>query len=716
MPLVPKEGMTMRRLILAALALVLVSLGLFAQEPVEFGAVIVGGSENAVYTFRNTGLLSCVLQAVGFGETYATSSGSFSVTPPAMPMELPQGATATWTVTFAPTAFGEKTGTMRIRVTCGIFSQVYSVDLTGNGILSLSDTIFTPIEPPATVEPPFLDSGECPCTTEIAGLEEDLAALDLDIAAINRYLQLTLSPSLASLTAVLTALEACCEEPSEEIQPGPFPSEGGAKFQRFVVAHKNLTLTAAANLPLIQPEAANLQSILDDAAAVVVALVPELDQVASTVASLSPSEQAVFDTYVPQAAIDFMDATTTAIADPSAHPKLKGLLGQTGQDVGQKIWKKIKIWVDKVPFVGGFIRGLMDDIDVLTDSAGDALGVAGLLFQYELERKLDGLIYGLFGITIPPNATESELEALLRRITSDSVIGRLERLEGALDGAEGQLDGIEDDIEAASEQAREIERIVRENADELGDIEEKICCLVLSLKDYARQLGLALYGEADAFEFLVPELCREASQLDCFGLRSSVDPLGPEFDAIKPEIRNIESEIERIKEMLEEILRRLGGDGIVPTEEVPPPTLIPPEEKPVVILEEQEFYWLSITKKIYVYAENTFTATSSTDEREVHVVTPAFDLSGWVDLYELRSGDIVEIEIWVNIDDDERHFMTTTFDGDDDARLVYFDELTGGRSLIVGDDIKIIFRQTASADDFATPIPIGYQFVVESQQ
>lgn len=55
-------------------------------------------------------------------------------------------------------------------------------------------------------------------------------------------------------------------------------------------------------------------------------------------------------------------------------------------------------------------------------------------------------------------------------------------------------------------------------------------------------------------------------------------------------------------------------------------------------------------------------------------MTPAFDVSGWVDLYEL----------------------------------------TGGRELIVG-DIKILFRQTASADAFATSIPIGgYQFVAES--
>jgi len=125
---------------------------------------------------------------------------------------------------------------------------------------------------------------------------------------------------------------------------------------------------------------------------------------------------------------------------------------------------------------------------------------------------------------------------------------------------------------------------------------------------------------------------------------------------------------------------------------------------------------IAITKKIYVYEEDTFTATSSTDEREVHVVTPAFDLSGWVDLFELRSGDVVEVEILVNIDGDERQFVTTTFDGDADARLICFDELTGGRMLVVGDDIKILFRQTASADDFVTPIPIGYQFVVESQQ
>jgi len=704
-----KEEITMRRTALVLLVLLGVSVAAFGLDPVDFGAVVIGQTKNANYTFTNSSGFTCSIQAIGFGADYVASSGAFTVLPPELPLQIAPGGSASWTIRFAPSTIGEVTATLHIRVVFGIFPQTFDVPLLGSGTLSLGTILVPSVTPGTTADTP---SEGCACATEIAALESDLATVDDDVAAISTYLQLALGPSLASLTSALAALENCCDEPMDEIPSGPFPSEGGAKFQRFVAAHKNLTLTAASSLPLIQPGEAGLQTILDDAAAVVATLVPELDQVAAIVAGLSASDQAVLDTYVPQAAIDFMNATTTVVADPSTHPKLRGLLGETGQDVGRTVWNKVKIWIDRIPVVGGFLRGLMDDIDELTASAGDTLGIAGLLFQYELERKLDGIVYGLFGIVIPPNATESQLEELLGRITGDSILSRLNRLDAGLAGLTEGMADLGDDIQAVDERVREIERIVGENADELADIEKKVCCFVLTMRSYTQQMGLALYGNKSAFEFLVPDLCHGVTEADCFGMTTTT---GEErtFDAIKPEIRSLEEDMIWVREKIEEILRRLGG-GFLPTDETPY-AIVPPTERPEMTVEEREYFWLAITKKIYVYAEDTFLATSASDEHEVHVVTPAFDLSGWVDLSELRPSDVVEIEILVNIDGDERHFMTTTFDGDADARLVYFDELTGGRSLIVGDDIKILFRQTASADDYATAVPIGYQFIVESQ-
>jgi len=698
----------MRRLMLVLVVLLGISIAVVGLDPVDFGAVGSGQTKDVTYTFTNSGMFTCSIQAIGFGGGYADSEGAFSIVVPPLPIELGTGASTSWAIRFSPSGFGEVTATMLIRMVCGIFIQTLEVPLLGSGILSLAPiqvTPFFPLEPGDEVEP----SAGCECTTEIA-------ALDADIAAISTYLQTQLGPSVFGLTLAIAELEDCCDEPAvgpvmtEPPCPGPFTSEGGAKFQWFVAVAKQVTMAAAAVLPSIDPEGPGLQAVLDEGANLIDPLVDEFDQLAATAGGLAPNQQICLDTYVPEESITFLQATATVLADPLTHPKLRGLLGSTAEGVIDTILEKVEIWAGEIPILGS----LVSDVRALVGGAEDVFGLAGLLFQYELERKLDGLIYGLFGIVIPPNATESQLEALLGQITGDSILDRLGRLEAGLAGIAQGIGDLTEDIDLIDERVRGIEETVNENAEELADIEEKVCCFVLMMKDYTQQMGLALYGNPASFEFLVPDLCRGVTEADCFGMTTTPAGAEPVFDAIKPEIRNLEEDMGWVRERIEEILRRLGGGDLIPLDETPP-DVPPPTDRPEMDVVEREHFWLAITKKIYVYAEDTFEAADASDEDVVHIVTPAFDLSGWVDLYELRSGDAVEIEIRVNIDGDERHFMTTTFDGEFDARLVYFDELTGGRSLIVGDDIKILFRQTASADDYATPIPVGYQFVVESQ-
>lgn len=125
---------------------------------------------------------------------------------------------------------------------------------------------------------------------------------------------------------------------------------------------------------------------------------------------------------------------------------------------------------------------------------------------------------------------------------------------------------------------------------------------------------------------------------------------------------------------------------------------------------------LLVTKKIYVYAEDVFAPTSSSEIHDIEVTTPAFDLSGWIDGTQLRPGDELQVELTVRVAGQEIPWLTTVFVGGADTRLITFDELTGGRTTVVGSWIRIRLVQTVSADDFDTPIPIGYQFIVESQQ
>ncbi len=172
-----------------------------------------------------------------------------------------------------------------------------------------------------------------------------------------------------------------------------------------------------------------------------------------------------------------------------------------------------------------------------------------------------------------------------------------------------------------------------------------------------------------------------------------------------------------VRDTLERILRLLGGGGIPNIDETPP-VITPPVTPPTVVVTEETTVHelLLVTKKIYVYAEDTFTPTSSSDVHDVIVTTPAFDVSGWIDLTQLRSGDKFQVELTIRIDGVERPWLTTLFQGGDDSRLIYFDEISGGRTFIVGSWIRIRMIQLVSADGFDTILPIGYQFIVQSQR
>ena len=117
-------------------------------------------------------------------------------------------------------------------------------------------------------------------------------------------------------------------------------------------------------------------------------------------------------------------------------------------------------------------------------------------------------------------------------------------------------------------------------------------------------------------------------------------------------------------------------------------------------------------KKIFVCAEDTFMPQRANQRRRVDVSLAAFDLSGWVDLSELRTGDAVEIATFVTIAGRRRNLDRQRFN---QAGIVPFSDFARGLQYVSGTDVRIEMRQPVSADNFASPISIGYQFVVESQ-
>ncbi|MGH9371164.1 MAG: hypothetical protein ACRD15_06500 [Vicinamibacterales bacterium] len=118
-------------------------------------------------------------------------------------------------------------------------------------------------------------------------------------------------------------------------------------------------------------------------------------------------------------------------------------------------------------------------------------------------------------------------------------------------------------------------------------------------------------------------------------------------------------------------------------------------------------------KKIFVFEQDVFRPASANDLRVVAVRTPAFDLSGFVDLTQLRAGDIVEIETAVSVAGrPHRLFDRQRFDR---PRLVTLADFARGENRLSGTDIRVTLRQPQSGDGFATPVEVTYQFVVESQ-
>jgi hypothetical protein len=134
---------------------------------------------------------------------------------------------------------------------------------------------------------------------------------------------------------------------------------------------------------------------------------------------------------------------------------------------------------------------------------------------------------------------------------------------------------------------------------------------------------------------------------------------------------------------------------------VPGPAILPPLHDPRL-------------KKIYVYSEGTFVLHSAAEIHKIVIQTPAFDLSGWLDLSSMRpGGDTVETEVHVS-------FANRSNVGYgkwqwSSPKLLALGDFTNRLNYLSGTHIEIWVQQTTSFDNFAKPVEYAYQFIVESQ-
>jgi hypothetical protein len=117
-------------------------------------------------------------------------------------------------------------------------------------------------------------------------------------------------------------------------------------------------------------------------------------------------------------------------------------------------------------------------------------------------------------------------------------------------------------------------------------------------------------------------------------------------------------------------------------------------------------------KKIYIYADNVWTPHSTTDCRIIRVRTDAFDLTGWIDFTHAQPQDQFQTEVRVTMAHaTDVLVQRTAFSA---GWLAMMHHMTGASS-ISGNHIDILIWQTHSQNNFATPTPVAYQFIVESR-
>lgn len=728
----------------------------YTGNRIEFGSVPIGTTKTAKYVFK-------IL------ETSATSA-TVTITRPAAPFgsdapvasfTLAPGQSITLNVTFAPYVVGSYTGNFTITASGGYPVQVKTQDvaLTGKGVTTAGETT-TPtgifVLPPTSESPTAVTTapGAIDTTTEETRLNDVVPILNelrqkLDNLAgilgewiVGRGVRFYIEPGTTSynpaapnegikpeienLEEKLDLLLVQLTETTEEAGPLPpveITADSGNRFRSFLGLADRLLTATQADLQRLAPRDLYIVDIADDFAEYLDGIRPEIGELSALSYTLPLEAQAWLDYVTVEGAPEIVYTHTQGSTDA---PKFDLQQKAQGNETVSMVLEKAGDVVETLfPVVGKIFSLIAKDVAKLFDSNDSMINLlSGMsLAQLEIELKLEGLHKGLLGTALDMSrGIEAEQEAL-EKIESYNLPQRMEEMERKLEalgetlktkldnlatGLGSTLRGepywIEPDEQATSD------RIDWRRSGVINQIE----LLRKKLDNLATILGESLYGEGFDIE---PQA-------------TVTSPVGePAYDPIKPEIRQLEAEVKIIREKLEEILRRLappdgapvGGPGGVPAGGLPPIVERPdvpwfPKDGQTVEYYEYVVQQLAVTKKIYVYREGTFMATDEYDTEEVHVTTDAFDLSGWIDLTEMRQGDEVTVSVDVSVAEGPfRTWSSTVFQGVQVRGLKYFTEFAHGLEQLVGTDVKIRIAQTRSADAYATPIPIYYQFVVESQ-
>jgi predicted transcriptional regulator len=714
---------------------------IYTGNSIDFGSVQVGTTKTATYLFK-------ILETSATSATVAITrpSAPFGSNAPLASVTLAPGQSITLKVTFSPSAAGSYSDSFTITARGGYPVQVKTQDvtLTGKGIRASADTT-TPtrtFELPSESEPPPITAD---VTQLVIKLDSVGAVLDelrqkVDNLAgilgewiVGRGERFYIEPGMSlynppapdegirpEIEAVEEKLDSLLRQLGESALEGqPLPAvevtaSSGDRFRDFLLLADQLITATQTDLKRLAPQDPYTVEIVDSFSNYLEGIRPEITELSSLSCTLPLEAQAWLDHVTVKGAPEIVYTHSHGSTDA---PKFDLQQKAQGNETVQMVLEKAGEVVETLfPVVGKIFNLIAKDVAKLFNSNDAMINLlSGMsLAQLEIELKLEGLHRGLLGTQLDMSEGIKAEQEALEKIESYNLPQRIEELERKLEELgqtlKQKLDNLATGVGSTlrgepywiePEQERISDTIDWRRSGVINQIE----LLRKKLDNLARILGEALYGQGFDIE---PQAI-------------VTSPVGePEYDPIKPEIRQLEAEVKIIKEKLEEILRRLvpggaPGGGFPPIVERPDVPWFPKDGQTVEYY-EYIVQQLAVTKKIYVYKEGAFVASDEQDVEDVHVSTDAFDLSGWIDLTDIRQGDEVTVTLLVSVADGPfRTWSTTVFQGLQTRGLKHFTEFADKLEQVVGTDVKIRIAQTKSGDAYATPIPIYYQFVVESQ-
>jgi len=495
----------------------------------------------------------------------------------------------------------------------------------------------------------------------------------------------------------------------------------GARFGRFLELADALLVQTSRDALAIAPRDEHARDVLAAYSRFALAPRAEIEQLDAAVQALPAANRSQLDAVVVDGVPEML---ATATAGSARAPKLQLQLDGEGNEAVSTVLGKAGELAGSFGPLGTAVKLLLDDVGKLFEGASEmAVMLSGMaLAEHELELKLDTLVAGLFGVSIDESSNETELRGLLEQVPSGALPGWFEAVESRLDQVDQRQSVTQHKVDALAHEVgvslRGVPYAVEpdepqpeyDGPDPFGDsVLDRVELLRVKIDNLARILGLSLYGPEmgfpQGFDVEPPDPHTTVVVGD-----------GPDYPAIKPEIENLERKSETILDRLKRIEERQGGgpgDGPGdPTRK--PPTKIPPDGGTTCC--EASLAQLARTKKIYVYDQGTFAATGSGDEKEIVVRTAAFDLAGWLDLTALRDGDAVVATLEVSVAGGPYRPWSRAEFRDAQARgLKSWTELADGLQEVVGTDVRLTLTQPRSADAWQTPVPVGYQLIVESQ-